>query len=99
MYDEDRSGEGRTGVSWTLSDLLEGAIGMSEMLEILSTLHEMEGAPTDNIQTIALSMFSKMEVQEDQELTKDQFISVCLMDESLLELLRGEEEKSESDNK
>ena len=59
----------------------------------------MEGAPTDNIQTIALSMFSKMEVQEDQELTKDQFISVCLMDESLLELLRGEEEKSESDNK
>ena len=99
MYDEDRSGEGRTGESWTPSDLLEGAIGMSEMLEILSTLHEMEGAPTDNIQTIALSMFSKMEVQEDQELTKDQFISVCLMDESLLELLRGEEEKSESDNK
>ena len=36
-----------------------GAIGMSEMLEILSTLHEMEGAPTDKIQTMATSMFSK----------------------------------------
>ena len=35
-----------------------------------------------------------MEVGEDQELTKDQFISVCLMDENLLELLRGEEERS-----
>ena len=43
MYDEDRS----------------GAIGMSEMLEILSTLHEMEGAPTDKIQTMATSMFAK----------------------------------------
>ena len=43
MYDEDRS----------------GAIGMSEMLEILSTLHEMEGAPTDKIQTMATSMFTK----------------------------------------
>ena len=32
---------------------------MSEMLEILSTLHEMEGAPTDKIQTIATSMFTK----------------------------------------
>ena len=69
---------------------------MSEMLEILSTLHEMEGAPTDNIQTMAVSMFLKMEVEEDQELTKDQFISACLMDENLLELLRGEEEKTES---
>ena len=36
-----------------------GAIGMSEMLEILSTLHEMEGAPTDKIQTMATSMFTK----------------------------------------
>ena len=44
MYDEDRS----------------GAIGMSEMLEILSTLHEMEGAPTDKIQTMATSMFTKV---------------------------------------
>ena len=43
MYDEDRS----------------GAIGMSEMLEILSTLHEMEGAPTDKIHTMATSMFAK----------------------------------------
>ena len=32
---------------------------MSEMLEILSTLHEMEGAPTDKIQTMATSMFTK----------------------------------------
>ena len=35
-----------------------------------------------------------MEVGEDQELTKDQFISACLMDEKLLELLRGEDEKA-----
>ena len=34
-----------------------------------------------------------MEVGEDQELTKEQFISACLMDENLLELLRGEEER------
>ena len=40
-------------------ELGAGAIGMSEMLEILSTLHEMEGAPTDKIQTMATSMFSK----------------------------------------
>ena len=33
---------------------------MSEMLEILSTLHEMEGAPTDKIQTMATSMFTKV---------------------------------------
>ena len=66
---------------------------MSEMLEILSTLHEMEGMTTDKIQSMAASMFSKMEVGEDQELTIDQFISASLMDENLLELLRGEEEK------
>lgn len=34
-----------------------------------------------------------MEVGEDQELTIDQFISACLMDENLLELLRGEDER------
>ena len=66
---------------------------MSEMLEILSTLHEMEGMTTDKIHSMAASMFSKMEVGEDQELTIDQFISASLMDENLLELLRGEEEK------
>ena len=66
---------------------------MSEMLEILSTLHEMEGMTTDKIQSMAASMFSKMEVGEDQELTIDQFISASLMDENLLELLRGEEER------
>ena len=41
-------------------ELGAGAIGMSEMLEILSTLHEMEGAPTDKIQTMATSMFTKV---------------------------------------
>ena len=35
-----------------------------------------------------------MEVGEDQELTKDQFISACLMDEHLLELLKGEDERA-----
>ena len=44
MYDEDRS----------------GAIGMSEMLEILSTLYDMEGASKDNLETIARNMFIKM---------------------------------------
>ena len=34
-----------------------------------------------------------MEVSEDEELTIDQFISACLMDENLLELLRGEDER------
>ena len=42
-----------------------GAIGMSEMLEILSTLHEMEGAPTDKIQTMATSMFTKGTIHLD----------------------------------
>ena len=37
MYDEDKS----------------GAIGLDEMIEILATLHDMEGAPTQNIESIA----------------------------------------------
>ena len=43
--------------------------------------------------TRLIEYFPQMEVGEDQELTIDQFISACLMDENLLELLRGEEER------
>ena len=54
MYDEDRSGE-----RWLLPSshsalpMLSGAIGMTELLEILDTLHDMEGANKENITKMA----------------------------------------------
>ena len=71
MYDEDRS----------------GAIGMVEMIEILATLHDMEGANKDNVENIAKSMFLKMEIDENDELTLEQFTGACLMQEEMVQLL------------
>ena len=70
---------------------LEGAIGMSEMLEILSTLHDMEGVPTDDVENIAKWMFQKMEIHEDDEMTLDQFSNACLIKEEVHHLLRGKD--------
>lgn len=75
MYDEDRS----------------GAIGMSEMLEILSTLYDMEGASKDNLETIARNMFIKMEIDESEELTLEQFTSACLTENDIIYLLKGQD--------
>ena len=66
------------------------------MMEILSTLHDMEGANKDNLIQMARSMFIKMEVVEDGELTIAQFTSACLMNEDVVHLLRGK--KVEGDN-
>ena len=49
------------------------------MMEILSTLHDMEGANKDNLIQMARSMFIKMEVGEDGELTIAQFMSACYL--------------------
>lgn len=73
------------------NNLLEGAIGMSEMLEILSTLHDMEGVPTDDVENIAKWMFQKMEIHEDDEMTLDQFSNACLIKEEVHHLLRGKD--------
>ena len=75
MYDEDRS----------------GAIGMSEMMEILSTLYDMEGANKDNLETIARNMFIKMEIDENEELTLEQFTSACLTENDIIYLLKGQD--------
>ena len=58
------------------------------MMEVLSTLHDMEGANKDNLHQMARSMFIKMEVGEDGELTIAQFTSVCLMNENVVHLHR-----------
>ena len=82
MYDEDRS----------------GAIGMDEMIEILATLHDMEGANKDNVENIAKSMFLKMEIDENDELTLEQFTGACLMQEEMVQLLTGSDNKNEFSN-
>ena len=90
MYDGDGSGELQT-VLFTDNFFLEGAIGMSEMLEILSTLHDMEGVPTDDVENIAKWMFDKMEISEDEEMTLDQFSNACLIHQEVHNLLRGKD--------
>ena len=64
---------------------------MSEMLEILSTLHDMEGVPTDDVENIAKWMFQKMEISEDDEMTLDQFSNACLIKKEVHNLLRGQD--------
>lgn len=64
---------------------------MSEMLEILSTLHDMEGVSTDNVENIANWMFHKMEIHEEDEMTLDQFSNACLIKEEVVNLLRGKD--------
>ena len=69
------------------------------MMEILSTLHDMEGANKDNLSQMARSMFIKMEVGEDGELTIAQFTSACLMNEDVVHLLRGKEVEGDNQPK
>ena len=68
-----------------------GAIGMSEMLEILSTLHDMEGVPKDHVEKIAKTMFAKMEIDEEEEMTLEQFTNGCLITEDVFYLLTGKD--------
>ena len=68
-----------------------GAIGLSEMLEILSTLHDMEGVPKDNVEKIAKTMFAKMEIDEEEEMTLEQFTNGCLITEDVFYLLTGKD--------
>ena len=64
---------------------------MSEMLEILSTLHDMEGVPKDNVEKIAKTMFAKMEIDEEEEMTLEQFTNGCLITEDVFYLLTGKD--------
>ena len=38
---------------------------MTEMLEILSTLHDMEGAPKNNLENVAKGMFEKGSISSE----------------------------------
>merc|ERR1711863_125030 len=60
---------------------------MSEMLEILSTLHDMEGVPKDHVEKVAKTMFAKMEIDEEEEMTLEQFTNGCLINEDVIYLL------------
>ena len=53
----------------------------------------------DNINQMASAMFRKMEVQEDGELTIEQFIQACLMDEEVIYLLRGKKVVGQEEQK
>ena len=68
-------------------------------MEILSTLHDMEGANKDNLSQMARSMFIKMEVGEDGELTIAQFTTAGLMNEDVVHLLRGKEVEGDDEQK
>lgn len=63
------------------------------MIEILSTLHDMEGAPKNDIENIAKGMFEKMDMDLDSELTLEQFTGAVLYIEEIVCLLRGQEDQ------
>ena len=48
---------------------------------------------------MATNIFNKMEIQVDGELTMDQFISACLMDEDIVLLLRSNQETEQDETK
>ena len=68
---------------------------MSEMIEIISTLHDMEGIPKINIENIAKSMFEKMEIDLNDEMSLEQFTSAFLVETEVLYLVKGREDETE----
>ena len=68
-----------------------GSIDSDEMEEAISTLYAMEGIPDAQglAKKKAGKLFSALGVAGPGELTMDDFVTGCLKDKELLELLTG----------
>eukprot|EP00090_Calanus_glacialis_P012588 TRINITY_DN21187_c0_g1_i1.p1 TRINITY_DN21187_c0_g1~~TRINITY_DN21187_c0_g1_i1.p1 ORF type:complete len:111 (-),score=43.54 TRINITY_DN21187_c0_g1_i1:387-686(-) len=73
MYDQDSS----------------GTIDVTEMVEIVGNLYEMEGVAKDTAIERATAVFEKLDVNDDGELNEDEFIRGCLDDDDLVNLLNA----------
>ncbi|CAB4067157.1 Frequenin-1,Neuronal calcium sensor 2,Hippocalcin-like protein 4,Neurocalcin homolog,Neurocalcin-delta,Neurocalcin,Neurocalcin-delta B,Visinin-like protein 1,Neurocalcin-delta A,Neuron-specific calcium-binding protein hippocalcin,Hippocalcin-like protein 1 [Lepeophtheirus salmonis] len=92
MYDKDNS----------------GSIELTEMIEIIGTLYEMEGVPREKAGDRAKIIFGALDVNGDGELTCEEFVRGCMEDPELVRLLNsggleedndeGEDEYEETDN-
>ena len=71
MYDKDGS----------------NSIQLSEMVELFGTLYLNEGLEEDLATERAEKIFSLLDINNDGDITEDEFVKGCLQDEELVELL------------
>ena len=71
MYDKDGS----------------NSIQLSEMVELFGTLYLNEGLEEDLATERAEKIFSLLDINNDGDITEDEFVRGCLQDEDLVELL------------
>ena len=71
MYDKDGS----------------NSIQLSEMVELFGTLYLNEGLEEDLATERAEKIFSLLDINNDGDITEDEFVRGCLQDEELVELL------------
>ena len=63
------------------------AIELAEMREIIGTLYEMEGLNKDSAKERGEKIFEQLDIDGDGELTEEEFIKGCLIDDDLVELI------------
>ena len=59
------------------------------MREIIGTLYEMEGLNKDSAQERAEKIFEQLDIDGDGELTEEEFIRGCLIDDDLVDLIHS----------
>ena len=68
-----------------------GVIDQEEMTKIVQAIYDMLGAgatkPTDSAEERAKNIFSRMDENGDGHLTEEEFLSGCLQDDELLNML------------
>lgn len=74
MYDKDAS----------------GTIELSEMVEVIGTLYDMEGVVTsggEGNEQRANRIFAELDINGDGELTMEEFVRGCMQDKELVRML------------
>ena len=62
-------------------------IELAEMREIIGTLYEMEGLNKVIAKERGEKIFEQLDIDGDGELTEEEFIKGCLIDDDLVELI------------
>ena len=60
---------------------------MGEMKEIIGTLYEMEGLNKDSAKERGEKIFEQLDINGDGELTEEEFIKGCILDDDLFNLI------------
>ena len=69
--------------------IVPGTIELSEMVDIIGILYEMEGVGKECADERAHGIFEKLDFNGDGHLDEDEFVKGCLDDDDLVRLLNA----------